>query len=157
MMMASFPWHGASNRASLNQQLILLALVLNCPAVGVWGSRGRERLPGGWELVKIRQGLSQVGTTVPGKGCLGKFGPGSVLWRGEARKGKKKESVSWLSLPRAVQGMLVAGAWDVLGSVRAHQPQEGQGAVLQRGTWLYWFFHSSPYDKLVSAFMWILI
>lgn len=44
-MMASFPWHGASNRASVNQQFVFLALVLNCPAVGISGSQREPVLP----------------------------------------------------------------------------------------------------------------
>lgn len=78
-------------------------LVLNCPAAGISGFQREPALAGRVEVVGVFCLLHSsedqavvILPTVPGKGCCGKFGPGSVLWMGEPRGGEKKESTSWI-------------------------------------------------------------
>lgn len=154
MMMASFPWHGASNRASLNQQLILLALVLNCPAVGVWGSRGRECLPGGWELVKIRQGYPRWVPRCQGKAAWENLALGQFCEEEKPERERKRRVWADFHSQERCRGCWWQGPgmpWGVfllisLRRVRVLCCKGEHGCP-----------DSSPYDKLVSAFMWILI
>lgn len=70
----------ATELASSNRLLVFDALVLNCQAVGISDFQRERALAGrvevgGHQAEVIPGGLP----TVPGKGCLRKFGPASAL------------------------------------------------------------------------------
>lgn len=163
MMMAPFLWHGASNRASFTQQLIFLALVLNCPAVGISGSQ-REPVPA--RRVGTDEDQAEVipsGYHSVRERMLGKIWPCLSFVKRRRQKGKEKGELTFTPKRSAGEDggrghyRTTCGHYSALG-----QPGMSWGAFLVfslRRVRVLWCKgvpgspDSSCYDKVVSAFM----